>query len=105
MNRGGRHRRPASSTDSTTPCDHLLCCALWGSGGLTIGLSPRIGLKEVENRCVGGDLAAKWAGIDGKGASDGGSVVIDFRDCALYPSYTRVFNIDIETCERCKGQV
>jgi hypothetical protein len=46
---------------------------------------PEIGLKEVESRCVEGELAAKWAILVGKGASDGGSVGIDFRDFALHP--------------------
>jgi hypothetical protein len=33
-------------------------------------------------------LAPKWAGLVGKGASDGGSVDVDCRDDALYSCYT-----------------
>ena len=48
----------------------------------------RIVLQEAENRCLGGDLAASWAGFGGEGASDGGSVGVDFGEDALYPDYT-----------------
>jgi hypothetical protein len=48
---------------------------------------PEIGLNEVESRCVGGSWRRNGLELVGKGASDGGSVGIDFRDCALYPDY------------------
>jgi hypothetical protein len=51
-------------------------------------LMPEIGLKEVESRCVEGELAAKWTILVGKGASDGGSVDVDFGDDTLYGYYT-----------------
>jgi hypothetical protein len=37
----------------------------------------KIGLREVERRCIGGKLTAKWAGIGGEGVSDCGSVDVD----------------------------
>jgi hypothetical protein len=33
-------------------------------------------------------LAAKWAGFGGKGSVNGGSMDVDYRDDALYPTYT-----------------
>jgi hypothetical protein len=36
-----------------------------------------MGLQEVENWCVEGDLMAKWAAIGGEGVIDGGSVGVD----------------------------
>jgi hypothetical protein len=50
---------------------------------------PRIGLKEVESRCVGGELTAKWAGTGGEGVESGGSVGACFEGDALNASYTR----------------
>jgi hypothetical protein len=44
---------------------------------------PRTGLKEVESRCVGDELAAEWA-LVGKVLIDGGSVDVDCRDYVLY---------------------
>jgi hypothetical protein len=53
----------------------------------------RNGLKEVESRCVGRELVAEWLGLAGKGASDGGSVDVDFGDDALYASYTPIQSV------------
>jgi hypothetical protein len=39
-------------------------------------------------------LAAKWAGIGGKGDSDGGLVDLDFGHDVLYGSYTPMGNSD-----------
>jgi hypothetical protein len=38
---------------------------------------PRIGLKEVESRCAGGRLAAKWDEFGGKGLVENASVDVD----------------------------
>jgi hypothetical protein len=37
----------------------------------------------------GGSWRRNGLELVGKGVSDGGSVYVDFRDCALYPSYTQ----------------
>jgi hypothetical protein len=36
------------------------------------------------------DSVAEWGGFAGKGDSDGGSVDVDFGDCAFNASYTHV---------------
>jgi hypothetical protein len=43
-----------------------LCCFFFRGGRFSIGLRPKIGLKEVESRCVGGELAAEWADFGGE---------------------------------------
>jgi hypothetical protein len=58
------HRRPDSSTESRMLSS--LCCFFSRGGRFSIGLRPKIGLKEVESRCVGGELAAEWADFGGE---------------------------------------
>jgi hypothetical protein len=52
-----------------------------------------IGVKKKKSRAVSKESAAEWAGrprqiFVGKGLIDGGSVDVDFSDCAFYPTYT-----------------
>ena len=54
---------------------------------------PRIGLKAVEIGCLGVSWRRNGRDLVGKGASDGGSVDVDFGDDALYASYTQ--NADV----------
>jgi hypothetical protein len=50
---------------------------------------PKIGLKTVESRCVGGALAMEWAGFGEEGVVESGSVDVDFGDDVFNSSIPR----------------
>ena len=57
-------REPSAATAGQTlrlnpEWPHLFAAPFFGGGGFSIGLRPRIGLQEVENWCVEGQLVAK----------------------------------------------
>ena len=51
------------------------------------GLNCGSGREVRISRHVGVEFAAPWTRLAGNGHSNGGSVVIDFSDCAFYPAY------------------
>jgi hypothetical protein len=67
---------------------HHLCCCSEEAVGLLLACRQELGWKQGKVGQGAKNQRRNGLELAGKGASDGGTVGIDFSDCAFYPTYT-----------------